>query len=715
MSINGVKTCNAFLSPGWTYYDKRCLYNIYDVTGLVTDNQNAIGITVGNGFYNINRERYYKFVVASGAPKMICRINITYVDGSAVNIVSDESWKTAPSSITYTSIYGGEDYDARLEQSGWDKSAFDDSKWQKALIVKGPGGKLKPETDYSVQVMDSIPVQKMIPVKKDTYLYDFAQNASGIIQLEVKGNRGDTIKLIPSELIDDKKMPNQNASGNPYYFTYILKGGGIENWQPSFSYYGFRYILAEIKKNDGGPGTELPVITGLTLLHTRNSSPAAGTFSCSEPLFNRVNALIQWAIKSNMQSIITDCPHREKLGWMEQDYLMGNSIHYNYNIQLLYKKLVNDMMDAQTAEGLMPDIAPEFVTFKGGFRDSPEWGSACVILPWLLYEWYGDKETMKQAYGMMNKYVAYLKSKSIKDILYYGLGDWYDYGPNFPGETQLTPKALTATAIYYYDVMLLGKMADLVGDKNEHDKLDKLSLEVKNAFNQKFFNSLTKVYATGSQTAMAMPLCVGLVETKYRQKVLDNLVDSVNGSGKVLTSGDIGFHFLIKALDDGGASELIYEMNNRDDVAGYGYQLKKGATSLTESWQALKEVSNNHLMLGHIMEWFYSGLAGISQEENSIAFKHIKIRPQSVGAITSAKGSFNSPYGKITSEWKKESEVFSLYVLIPANTTAVVYLPATKASTLLESGKPVNKKDFFLSGNNAVVRIGSGEYWFEVR
>jgi alpha-L-rhamnosidase len=715
MSINGKKVSADFLSPGWTDYDKRCLYNMYDVTSMLANNKNTIGIIAGNGFYNINRERYYKFVVASGAPKIICKINITYTDGSTASIVSDESWKTAPSPITYTSIYGGEDYNATLEQNGWNETAFNDGRWKNAIAVKAPGGSLQPETDFPVQVMDTIAVKKIMQLHENIYLYDFAQNASGIIQLKVKGNKGDTIKLTPAELIDNKNIPNQNASGSPYYFTYILKGNGIENWQPKFSYYGFRYVLAEIIKHDSATNKEHSSVISLSLLHTRNSTSKAGTFSCSDTLFNQINALIQWAIKSNMQSIITDCPHREKLGWLEQDYLMGNSIHYNYNIQLLYKKLVTDMIDAQTADGLVPDIAPEFVVFKEGFRDSPEWGSACVILPWLLYEWYGDTETMKQAYNMMKKYVAYLESKSPNHILSYGLGDWYDYGPNFPGEAQLTPKALTATAIYYYDVLLLSKMAALMEDKNDHDNILLLSREIKTAFNQKFFNAQNKVYATGSQTAMAMPLCVGLVEEKDKKKVLENLIDSIHHSGKALTAGDIGFHFLIQALDDGGASQLIYEMNNRNDVPGYGYQLKKGATALTESWQALEEVSNNHLMLGHIMEWFYSGLAGISQEENSVAFKHIKIRPQPVGTITSAKGNFNSPYGLITSEWKKEKDGFSLHILIPVNTTATVYLPAISASKIFESGKPVNKNDFILSGTDAVINITSGEYWFAVK
>jgi hypothetical protein len=331
-----------------------------------------------------------------------------------------------------------------------------------------------------------------------------------------------------------------------------------------------------------------------------------------------------------------------------------------------------------------------------------------VILPWLIYKWYGNKEVMRDAYPMMKKYLAYLESKSNKHILSHGLGDWFDYGPNRPGEAQLTPKELTATAIYYYDVALLGKMASLLKDQQEVARLGRKAAEIKAAFNQKFFNASTKVYSTGSQTAMAMPLCVGLVDQRHRAAVFQNLVDSIQHSGKKLTAGDVGYHFLVEALHAGGASQLLFDMNYRDDVPGYGFQLKKGATALTESWPALEEVSNNHLMLGHIMEWFYYGLAGISQAENSVAYKDIVIRPEVVGDLTHVRGTFQSPYGQITSEWKKENGNFELSVHIPANTTATVYLPAT-------AGKQISLNGVKLKDGSTSVKIGSGDHRFQVQ
>lgn len=729
MNLNGKKVGNAFLAPGWTYYDKRCLYNVLDITTLLKRGTNTVSAIVGNGFYNINRERYFKMVDAFGMPKLLARIKITYEDGSTYDLVTDNTWKTAPSPITFNSIYAGEDYDARLEQSGCNQPGFNDSNWKEVIYVKAPSGKLVAEMDYSVAIMDSINVVKISEPQPGIFLYDYGQNASGIPEIRIKGHRGQRVKLIPAEILTRMNLANQDATGDPYSLSYTIKGEDVEVWHPRFTYYGFRYIQVEGARPAGHTGKFLPAshaeeslpsvdalasqpeIISLKFLHTRNSSPANGTFTCSNELFNKTYTLINWAIKSNLQSVVTDCPHREKLSWLEQDYLMGASIHYNFDNYLLYRKLVDDLIDAQTPEGFIPDIAPEFVRFEGGFLDSPEWGSSGVILPWLLYSWNGDKDIVQKAYPMMKKYVAYLQTKSDSQILTYGLGDWFDYGPGSPGEAQLTPKSLTATAIYYYDVQLLGKMAAVLNRQTDITRYNFQAANIKQAFTKKFLNEKTGVYSTGSQTSMAMPLSVGLVNPEYRDIVLKNMCDSISSHDYKLTAGDIGFHFLVDALDKGGKSEIIYKMNNRDDVPGYGFQLKKGATALTESWDALQDVSNNHLMLGHVMEWFYSGIAGISQESSSVAFKTLRIRPQPVGDISSASGTFHSPYGWVKASWNKSGDKFSLNVSIPVNSAANIYLPVLTGSRVFENGKKLVLNN---PNGTQVVKCGSGNYRFEV-
>jgi len=715
--LNGEKAGDRYLSPGWTNYQKRCYYNTYDVTAMIKRGKNVIGSIVGNGFYNINRERYRKLVIAFGAPKLILKLEVSYNDGTKEIIITDESWKTTPSPVTFSSIYGGEDYDARLEQEGWNKSGFNDEKWQKALIVKEPTGMLQPEKDYPVKIAEVFDPKKISIQKDSIYVYDFGQNASGIIKIKMKGKRGQEVRFIPGELLGEDSLVTQQATGGPYYFSYTLKGENEEIWMPRFTYYGFRYVQASgaVPVNYPNPGN-LPVIEDIRLLHTRNSSPLTGSFKCSNKLFNSIYDLINWAIKSNMASVATDCPHREKLGWLEQTHLMGNSIKFLYDIHNLYDKVIDDMIEAQLENGLVPDIAPEYVPFAGGFRDSPEWGSACVILPWDMYQWYGDIEAVRKAYPMMKKYVGYLKEMSDKNILSYGLGDWYDLGPKSPGEAQLTPKSVTATSIYFYDTKLLGEMAELINEKVDAAFYKSLAEEIRIAFNTKFFNPVTKVYSTGSQTAYSMPIFFGMVDDSCKTEVVGNLVRSINDNNKALTAGDIGYRYLLRTLEQEGRSQLIYEMNSKTDIPGYGYQLSKGATSLTESWAALKYVSNNHMMLGHLMEWFFSGIGGIRQPAGSAAYDKIIISPDVVGDLTWAETSFNTVHGEIVSNWKIEGKNFILEVEIPAGCSATVSLPQPDPDKVFENNIPVKKSDLVkivsVSSGRTSCEIPSGKYIF---
>lgn len=719
LRLNGTKVGDHFLDAGWTQYSKNALYVTFDITNQLKIGGNVIGVMLGNGFYYTPRERYRKITIAYGYPKMICRVVLEYTDGSTENIISDNSWKTDRGPVTFSSIYGGEDFDATLEQAGWDLPSFDDKLWKKALIVDGPPS-LNSQTAMPLKILDSFSVKKVSQPKPDIWVYDFGQNASGIFRIKVKGKRTDQITFRPAELIKDDGLITQDAVGSPVYFNYTLKGGETESWQPQFMYYGFRYIQVEGAVPQGEPNPRgLPVIMEIESLHTRNAAPEAGNFLCSNNLFNRTDTLIKWAIKSNMASVFTDCPHREKLGWLEEDHLMGSSIKYNYSIAGLSRKVVKDMINAQTEDGLVPDIAPEFVHFDGGFRDSPEWGSNSIILPWYLYQWYGDKQVLSEAYPMMKRYADYLLNKSNAYILSYGLGDWFDIGTKPPGESQLTPKGVTATAIFYYDLSILSKVAMILSKQKDAQSYLATAKKVRTAFNHTYFNKNTKQYATGSQTANAMAVFMELVEPKYKEAVVENIIKDIRARNNSLTAGDIGYRYLLRVLEDNGHSDVIYDMNNRSDVPGYGFQLAHGATSLTESWQAYRFVSNNHFMLGHLMEWFYSGLGGIRQTKNSIGFKHINIRAEPVGNVTSAEANYLSPYGTISTQWKKENGEFELNTGIPVNTTATIYLPASEKSKITESGKPISKSGgvriLKYEQGKVLVEVGSGSYNFHVR
>lgn len=682
--VNGTKTGDHFLDPGWTQYSKHALYVPFDITAQLKQGENVLGAMLGNGFYYIPGERYRKLTGGYGYPKMIANIVIEYADGTEEYIVTDQSWKTAPSPVYFSSIYAGEDYDAGLEQKGWDNTGFADSHWKSVVLTTGPP-QLNAQLTHPIKVMQRFSPVSTIMLKPGVYVADLGQNASGIPFIRVRGQKGDTIRVIPAELLNEEGGANQKSTGSPVCYTYVLKGGGEESWQPRFAYYGFRYLQVETIAGNGR--AQAPTLLSVEGLHIRNAAPQNGSFSSSSTLFNQTHELIRWAVNSNMVSVFTDCPHREKLGWLEQTHLVGSSVRYIYDIAALGRKVVRDMMHAQTPEGLIPEIAPEFHQFVDPFRDSPEWGSAGIILPWYLYQWYGDEQIVAEAYPMMQRYITYLQGKANNHILTQGLSDWYDLGPERPGFCQLTTPGITATAIYYYDLCLLEKIAVMLGKTADAANYKKLAEQVRKAFNVTFFNEKTKQYGTGSQTSNAMALYMNLVEPLHRKDVLNNLVNDIRTRNYALTAGDIGYRYVLKALEEGGYEDVIVKMNSRSDVPGYGYQLAKGATALTESWSALPVVSNNHFMLGHLMEWFYAGLCGLKTEKGSVAFKQIRIAPQVAGDITNASAHYESPYGPVSVNWERKGKQFKIKVVIPPNTMATIELPANnKYKTLVKTG-----------------------------
>lgn len=366
---------------------------------------------------------------------------------------------------------------------------------------------------------------------------------------------------------------------------------------------------------------------------------------------------------------------------------------------------------SQTNEGLVPEIAPEYVQFDWGgdmFRDSPEWGSSAVLLAWYAYRWYGDKSFLVSNYPMMKRYMTYLEGKANENILYQGLSDWYDIGPERPGVSQLTPAGITATAIYYYDLEKMVAIADILGFAEDKSYYDSLKNEAKTSFNTTFYNKEKGWYGTGSQTAQAMALYMGLTDGGVREQVMDHLIEDIVQRDTSFTAGDIGHRYLIQTLAQQGENDLIYAMHRDDTRPGYGYQIKKGATALTESWAALPNVSNNHLMLGHLMEWLYAGIGGIRQDESSVAYKSIVIEPILMDHIERAVVSFQSPYGRIAMSRYTKDGAQKIEVDIPANTSARIVLPRARYQVDDDLAKI---GEFEENGHmKTFIEVGSGKY-----
>ncbi|MBD1434988.1 family 78 glycoside hydrolase catalytic domain [Sphingobacterium sp. DN00404] len=701
--LNAQPVDSAVLQPGWTKYDKEAYYVVYDLTEHWHNGKNTIAVMLGNGFYYIPpiKGRYQKHKVAFGLPKMKMKVVNRYDDGTQETIVSDASWKVHRSPLTFSSMYGGEDYDEHVLPVNWNAPDFDDATWDNALLVDGPS--LRVQETEPVRIIERFAPKSVNHIEKNIVMYDFGQNASGIVHVTMKGHQGDTVRIYPAELLTDKGRANQKHTGSPYYYEYVFAQDGEASWRPRFTYYGFRY--AEVRLLPAG---EQDIqIQEITAEHIRNGARQIGSFQSSDTLFNQVHTLINWGIKSNMVSVFTDCPHREKLGWLEQLHLMGPSVHYNFDAERLFAKSLSDMRQSQTKEGLVPETAPEYVHFDWGgdvFRDSPEWGSSSILLAWYAYQWYGNKALLRDNYEMMKKYMHYLQGKAKDNVLYHGLGDWYDLGPERPGFSQLTTPGITATAIYYYNLKTMSQIADLLEDSAYKTYADSLQQEVYRAFNDTFYNEDAGIYGSGSQTALAMPLYMGLVDEVDKDKVLANLIKDIVDRDTSFTAGDIGHRYLLQVLQQAGRDDLIYAMHNDDTRPGYGYQIRQGATALTESWAALPTVSNNHFMLGHLMEWFHTRLGGLGQEEGSIAYKHIRIAPKMLDVVKQRAVAYESPYGTVKFEQKQDG----FHVEVPVNSKCTLVLPTSSDYQI--NGEKLAAYEHRLTDEGTEIQLGSGIY-----
>jgi alpha-L-rhamnosidase len=709
LTINGGKVGgNQEFAPLWSDYDKTVYYNCFDVTSFLHKGENVAGVLLGNGFYNAQGEsRYRKLQISFGPLTLLFKLVITYDDGTMQTVCSDGDWKYSFSPITFNSIYGGEDYDARLEQIGWDKPRFKARNWYPIVLQEAPKGILRcqiapPVTIYSYYDVKS--VHKLSTTDADSaskstkrtvdhsaIVFDMGQNLAGFPEIKIKGERGQRIVLLMAEGITKEGAVDQRQTGRPYYDIYTLKGDGEEVWHPRFTYYGFRYIQVEGAVLSGDKNKfKLPVLKQIRSCFVSNSVKNVSTFECSNSIFNAAHRLIQMAVRSNMQGIFTDCPHREKLGWLEQLHLNGPGLFFNYDLSTLMLKIMQDMLDAQGDDGAMPNIAPHYVDFRepgmNDFEESPEWGSSLIVIPFQYLYYYGDSSLIKTNYRSMAKYVDYLGTRSKYHILSFGLGDWYDYGNFRAGFSHNTPVPLVATAHYYMDVCYMQKAAKIVGNKYDESFYQKFSEKIRTAFNKAFYHSDTSEYGTGSQCSNALPLFLNMENSVNRTAILNNLIKDIKSHGDRFTTGDVGNRYLFQTLARNGLNELMYKMHNHEDAPGYGFQLKFGATTLTEQWDPRESSSWNHFMMGQIDEWFFVSLAGIGHEDDGQGFCHIVIHPQVVGDLTYVKSSYISNKGLIKVEWHRSDHQVTLNVTIPKDCTAKVFVPGDSNAKSVKGG-----------------------------
>jgi hypothetical protein len=698
--LDGEKVGDRFLDPAWSVYEKTAYYSTFDITGsLDQTGPHVLSVMLGKGFYNTKGDRRVHGVTADRPLKLILQVRLWFADGREEFIVTDGSWKTQDGPITHSAILGGEDYDARKLPLGWDRSDFDDSAWSAAVETEGPGGQLVASYAPSMTMHEVFKAARIDEPEPGVFVYDFGQNASAVPQLRVRGKDGQVVKLTPAEQRhgmsprrnDGRGLVNPAGVGTPNYWQYTLRGDAEERWTPQFAYSGYQYLQLEGAVPAGQPNPDdKPVVEELVSVHVRTDAPKAGVFECSDPLFNDIDRIVDWAVKSNMAHVLTDCPHREKLGWLEVSYLMGPSIAGRYDIASFYSKVTQDCADSQRADGLVPTVAPNYPVFAGGFAYTPEWGAAAVVLPWQVFEWYGDKQILAARYSTMKRFVDYMRDTSKDLVPAPGLGDWYDYGHDKPrGAAQFTPVELTAMATFFRCTRIVADSARILGYRDDSVAYDALAGDIARSFNAKYFDGRDQYANMGSpQTANSMALTLGLVPTDFEQAVLERIVQDIRGRGNQQTAGDIGFWYLLQALARNGRSDVIYDMVARTDIGSYGFIVRNGWTSMPEAWDADTGASMNHCMLGHIQEWFLGWVAGIRPDVESPGFRRFFIEPNPVGGLTWARAKYDSLRGEIVSDWRKSDDAFTLRVTVPAGTVATVSIPAAEGSKIAERGVP---------------------------
>jgi alpha-L-rhamnosidase len=711
LHLNGRKVGDHHLDPAYTDYNRRVLYVTYDVTSQLHPGTNALGVILGNGWYNMQTDVGWGFQNASwrNSPRVLLKLEVDFADGSRTDLVSDASWQCSTGPIVYDNIYGGETYDARLEKPGWDQAGYDASQWKPAMIVSAPKGRLVAQAMPPVKAFEKLKPVALTEPKPGVWMFKFGQNLAGFSQLRVRGPAGTKIvlkygeKVATNGLLDVKDISAYHTLTGPgqqfQTDTYILKGQGEESWHSHFDYDGFQYVEVT-----GFPGK--PDLNSLCAVFIHSAVPETGHFVCSNPVLNKIQHATRWSYLSNLQGYPTDCPQREKSGWTGDAHLAAEQAMYNFMPAAVYENWLNDMSDLQWTNGELPAIVPT-PGFGYDWGNGPAWDSAFLLMPEYLHEYYDDTRVLKDHYASMKLYVDYLTGHATNGIVSIGLGDWV------PVKTD-TPVPVTSTAYYFKDAQIVSQTAALLGHPGDAEKYAALAARIKSDFNREFYHADTGSYANGSQTALSCALYQGLVVPENRSLVLSNLVVAVAKTGGHIDTGILGAKYILNALLDNGRADVAYRIVSQTNYPGWGWWMEQGATTLWEGWNG--GGSRNHIMFGDVSAWFYKALAGINSDPAAPGFKHIIIRPNCVGNLSYVRATYDSIHGPIVSDWKLDRGKFDLHVEIPANTTATVYVPHAKVDDVREGNTPAIKATgiaaYRQEPDAAVFEIGSGSYQF---
>ncbi len=676
LRLNGEKVGNHVLDPVVTQYDQRVRFVSYDVTEQLRSGANAVGVMLGNGWYNCFTADVWHFDKASWRdyPKLWLELTVGTVDGEEVKVCSGPGWKVGDGPIRFDGLRNGETYDAREERAGWDMAGFDDGGWSDAVVVPGPGGRLEEQSSPACQVMETLAPVALTQIRPGVAVYDLGQNIAGWAQLKVVGGAaGGEIVLRYGERLQDNGEVDQShigvfvKTGDCQTDRYIMKGEEAEEWEPRFTYHGFQYVQVE-----GLPGT--PVLDNIRGRVVRTAFDVIGSFTCSNDDVNRLQQATQWAYIGNFVGIPTDCPHREKNGWTGDAQLAAETGLMNYDAASSYRQWLETMADTQRPSGQLPGIVPSS-GWGYNWGSGPAWDNAFVLIPWYIYLYTGDVSAIQHHYDGIRRYVDFCGTMATDHILEFGLGDWCPVDAR-----HMPPAALTSTAYYYVDACLLARFAELTGHDQDVTVYQELAARIRAAFNRRFYTG-DGIYGNGEMTALGCALYQGLVADGERSAVVGKLVAAVEATEARVDFGILGAKYVPRALAEHGQAELAYRMITQPEFPGWVNWLRKGATTLWESWNDVN--SRNHIMFGDISAWFYHYLAGVQPDPACPGFKHIHLRPNTVSGLDWVRATYRSPYGVVESNWQRQvdgSVEFNL--VLPSGVGATFELPGQSARKL---------------------------------
>ncbi|NOY76684.1 MAG: family 78 glycoside hydrolase catalytic domain [Calditrichaeota bacterium] len=713
--INGKRVGQDVFTPGWTDYPRRIQYQTYDVTDLLRKGENAAGAVLGNMWWSSGLGWQKKGFYSHGPLRFLMQLVVDYKDGHRDTVVTDESWKTLDSPITQNSLYNGETFDARLDQPGWDRPGFKETGWEPVILPDAGQARLVAQQGPPIRRTQEIVPVKIASPDSGVYVFDMGQNFAGRARLKVKGPAGTKVVMKFAELLKkDGTVRTDNLRSAQATDTYILRGEKSgEVWEPKFTYHGYRYV--QVTGYPGVPTEE--AVTGLVI---HSDAPEIGSFACSNELLNRVQHNITWGLASNIMSVPTDCPQRdERLGWMGDAQIFSPTASYNRNMARFFEKWMHDISDCQDPDGAVHDVNPAIVVENPA---KPAWGDAVVVIPWVVYRFYGDTRIIRENYNTMVAWLNYMEKHS-KGSLYEvkGYGDWV--------AVEKSPTAPIGSAYFFYDAKLLSEMAKAIGKQDDSERFRQLAEKIAQAFNRKHLDPKTLEYTGATQTANLLPLAFGITPRTEAEAVVKNIVADVKKRKNHLSTGFLGTAYLLPILSDYGYAELAYQVATQTDYPSWGYMVKHGATTIWELWDSDKKGpdmnSRNHFALGSVGEWYFGYLAGIRPDPQKPGFKHLVVAPKPVGDLTWAEGRLESLYGPIHVRWEKQTGHFSLKLTIPANTAADVFVPTFGKSPvtiregdtpLLQEGKPLTPpagvRFVRMEKEAAVFEVGSGTYHF---